>query len=692
MKELREDSLFWHRLWVDIGRPQTGVVATVMRNTRYKYHKAVKDIKKNDLNVRKAKLAEKSNESDGRSLWDELKRLNRGVKCATSTLDGHSTNADIVEHLATKYRALFSSQTTTEARLNDIRHVIQDKVTCEGNAFVVTVTEVCGMNSKLKINKSDGLTGSSSDHFVYAPHRFAVLFTMLINVMLVHGYMPDDMLASVLVPIPKDPRASLTNSGNYRAIALYSSMGKIVDMLISDRYSNQLMTSNAQFAFKKCHSTSMCTALVKEVVSYYNGRNTNVYACLLDATKAFDCVRYDKLFELLLKKDIPGTVIRLLLDSYTRQYAYMRWNNCMSTPIKMEIGVKQGGVLSPTLFCIYFDELLRRLRETDVGCHVGHMSYAAFGYADDLLLLSPSIHGLEILVKTSEPFASEYGVTFNAKKTECICFSKNACPLQRQVKVNGQHVKWKDKVKYLGIILTNDMCDDADIRAKIWEFIGSVNRLNAQFRVVPDQIRIRLLQTYCTAWYGCQTWLLNTTSVKGMNIEWKKAVRRTLNLPRTTRSKLVPLLAGNHSFQEQHERRWGALYVRMMHSENILVQYMARRSMYNVLGTLGTNRVVLRYEFGMPTNNCVFNCLYMTCEEDIHMANMIRELLQARDGQLDISMSHAKCAHYLNMFVLGNVALLIRNTVYSYIFFDYTAHISHSYNIAMILSITVSCE
>ena len=100
VKELREDSLFWHRLWVDIGRPPTGVVAAVMRNTRYKYHKAVKDIKRNDLNVRKAKLAEMANESDGRALWDELKRLNRGVKCTTNTLDGHSTNADIVEHLA----------------------------------------------------------------------------------------------------------------------------------------------------------------------------------------------------------------------------------------------------------------------------------------------------------------------------------------------------------------------------------------------------------------------------------------------------------------------------------------------------------------------------------------------------------------------------------------------------------------
>ena len=145
-----------------------------------------------------------------------------------------------------------------------------------------------------------------------------------------------------------------------------------------------------------------------------------------------------------------------------------------------------------------------------------------------------------------EACLSEYGVTFNAKKTECICFGKNACPLQRQVNVNGQRVKWN----YLGIILTKDMCDDADIRANRGEFIGSVNRLNAQFPVVPDQIGIHLRQTYCTAWYGCQTRLLNTTSVKGMNIEWKKAVRRTLNLPRTTRSKLIPLLAGNRSFQE----------------------------------------------------------------------------------------------------------------------------------------------
>ena len=108
-----------------------------------------------------------------------------------------------------------------------------------------------------------------------------------------------------LVPIPKDPSGSLTTSDNYRPIALFSAIGKLIDMLIMNRYSEALMTSNLQFAFKKGHSTGMGTTVVKEVIPYYKSRNTNVYAYLLDASKAFDCVRYDKLFTLLLKKMYP---------------------------------------------------------------------------------------------------------------------------------------------------------------------------------------------------------------------------------------------------------------------------------------------------------------------------------------------------------------------------------------------------
>ena len=73
-----------------------------------------------------------------------------------------------------------------------------------------------------------------------------------------------------------------------------------------------------------------------------------------------------------------------------------------------------------------------------------------------------------------------------------------------------------------------------------------------------------------------------------------------------------------------------------MQSDNMLGHYMARRAMYNVLGTLGMNRVILRHKFGVPRENGVFNYQYMVCEEDRHRANLIGELVQVRDGQLHL--------------------------------------------------------
>ena len=71
----------------------------------------------------------------------------------------------------------------------------------------------------------------------------------------------------------------------------------------------------------------------------------------------------------------------------------------------------------------------------------------------------------------------------------------------------------------------------------------------------------------------------------------------------------------------------------------MFVHYMARRSMYNVLGTLGMNRVILRHKCGVPRENGVFN---MVCDEDRHRANLIGELVQVRDGQLHLHMSQCE--------------------------------------------------
>ena len=171
-----------------------------------------------------------------------------------------------------------------------------------------------------------------------------------------------------------------------------------------------------QFAYRRHHYTNMCTTMIKEIASYYNSRHAYVFLCTLDASKAFYRVHLGKLFALLHNKGLPPVANRLLLDMYTRQHMCTTWNGVKSEFFATENGVKQGGILSHIPFCVYIDELLNRLLSSGIGCHMGHLSYAFFGYADDVNLLVPSVCVLLDLITICEKFAKEYHVIFNGKK------------------------------------------------------------------------------------------------------------------------------------------------------------------------------------------------------------------------------------------------------------------------------------
>ena len=101
------------------------------------------------------------------------------------------------------------------------------------------------------------------------------------------------------VSIPKDKKGDICDSDNYRGIALASSLTKIPDEIILNCYGSFLKTSEMQFAFQPKHSTGMCVSTFKEVVQYYNNHNSKVYCCMVDASKAFDRLWFDKLFDIL---------------------------------------------------------------------------------------------------------------------------------------------------------------------------------------------------------------------------------------------------------------------------------------------------------------------------------------------------------------------------------------------------------
>ena len=141
-----------------------------------------------------------------------------------------------------------------------------------------------------------------------------------------------------------------------------------------------------QFGFKKGASTSLCTSMVQETVSYFVSKNTNVYALLLDATKAFDRINFVKLFKIMLSRNICPLICRLLLFMYTKQKLRIRWDGDSSDGFDVSNGVKQGGVISPILFCVYIDELLVKLENSGVGCYMGRRFCGAL----HMLIILPS--------------------------------------------------------------------------------------------------------------------------------------------------------------------------------------------------------------------------------------------------------------------------------------------------------------
>ena len=181
----------------------------------------------------------------------------------------------------------------------------------------------------------------------------------------IHSF-PLRLLEAVICSIPKDLRGDLCSSNNYRGIARCSALCKLIDLIIIDKYGDKIITSDLQFAFKGEHSTTMCTAVLKEIASYYNSRKSDVYLCMLDASKAFDRVHYDNLFALLRSRKLPAIVIRLLLDMCTSQRMCTSWHGVKSNYFTSENGVKQGGVLSPILICVYIDGLLCRINDSGV--------------------------------------------------------------------------------------------------------------------------------------------------------------------------------------------------------------------------------------------------------------------------------------------------------------------------------------
>ena len=122
----------------------------------------------------------------------------------------------------------------------------------------------------------------------------------------------DEEFRSTILSIPKDNKASLSSGDKYRGISLFNSMCTLFDNVILCMFKAGFNTSEMQFGNKEGNSTTLYTLVFKEVISHYINNGSCVYACLLDASKAFERVHYGTLFNILLSKDIPKCIVLLI--------------------------------------------------------------------------------------------------------------------------------------------------------------------------------------------------------------------------------------------------------------------------------------------------------------------------------------------------------------------------------------------
>ena len=184
-----------------------------------------------------------------------------------------------------------------------------------------------------------------------------------------------------------------------------------------------LFTSDNQFGFKRQHGTDLCIFTVKSVIKYYNFCNSPVFTCFLDASKAYDRVNHWTLFKKLLKRSVFVIVVRMLMFWYYKQEVCIGWGTEMSSYFNISNGVRQGGILSPSLFAIYMDDLSSLLNISRKGCHISDVFINHVFYADDLCLMARCTIALQELINICCLYSIEIDLNFNATKFYCMSFT-----------------------------------------------------------------------------------------------------------------------------------------------------------------------------------------------------------------------------------------------------------------------------
>ncbi|KAL8615669.1 hypothetical protein ACOMHN_034819 [Nucella lapillus] len=371
--------------------------------------------------------------------------------------------------------------------------------------------------------------------------------------------MPQEFRDATIISLFKN-KGSKSDCGKYRGISLLSIAGKILarvilKRLISDISENKL--PEAQCGFRPGLSTIDMIFAVRQVQEKCREQNLDMYAVFIDLTKAFDTVNRVALWTVLQKLGCPrkfANLIRLFHDS---MIALVLSGGEASELFKITNGVKQGCVLAPVLFNLFFTCILSHaVRDIEDGLYVRYrMDGPLFDlrrlsaktktikklilealFADDGALMAHTESALQLIVSKFAEASRLFGLTISLSKTE-VLFQPSPLTTGHHpfISTKGTELKTVKEFKYLGSVISSDGSLDKEINARICKASQALGRLRARVlnqHNLQQSTKLRVYKTIVliSLLYGCETWTLYRRHIKLLESFHMRSMRSTLGI------------------------------------------------------------------------------------------------------------------------------------------------------------------
>ncbi|RWS06003.1 endonuclease-reverse transcriptase-like protein [Dinothrombium tinctorium] len=395
--------------------------------------------------------------------------------------------------------------------------------------------EVVSALKQLPNNKAPGIDGIPAEMLRSIPT--AALTTLCQKIWETSAW-PREWKRSVFIPLPKAGDAK--DCSNYRTIALIPHASKVLLKIIQQRLSPIIERElpDVQAGFRRGRGTRNHIANLRWIMEKSREYQKDIYMCFIDYKKAFDCVEHGKLWAALQKLGVPDHLTHLIRSLYKDQEATVRTAYGDTDWLEIGKGVRQGCILSPFLFNLYAEIIMRKidLEDSEIGVKIGGRNINNLRYADDTTLLSETEDGLRHLIKRTKDESAKFGLLLNIKKTKIMTTAGNG---NIKIKIDNEEIECVQDFIFLGSrIVRNGDCS-TEVKRRLTMGRSAMLSMNkvwkSKYVSLTTKCRLVYAIVFPITMYGCESWILKKADRRKVDSFELWCWRRLLRIPWTAR-------------------------------------------------------------------------------------------------------------------------------------------------------------